>query len=60
MAGIEPAAATLARRARYLSCHPQGRRGDAAAAVPAGTAGLPVVLTLWTSQFAITFPHAGW
>ena len=27
MAGIEPAAATLARRARYLSCHPQGRRG---------------------------------
>ena len=27
--------------------------------VPAGTAGLPVVLTLWTSQFAITFPPKG-
>ena len=25
MAGIEPAAATLARRARYLSCHPHGQ-----------------------------------
>jgi hypothetical protein len=23
MAGIEPATATLARRARYLSCHPR-------------------------------------
>ena len=37
----------------------QGRRGDAAAAVPAGTAGLPVVLTLLTSQSAITFPPKG-
>ena len=37
----------------------QGRRGDAAAAVPAGTAGLPVVLTLWTNQIAITFPPEG-
>jgi hypothetical protein len=25
MAGIEPATATLAGRARYLSCHPRGQ-----------------------------------
>jgi hypothetical protein len=37
----------------------QGRRGDAAAAVPAGMAGLPVMLTLWRSQNAITFPPEG-
>ena len=30
MAGIEPAAATLARRARYLSCHPHGQASAAA------------------------------
>jgi hypothetical protein len=24
--GIEPTTATIARRARFLSCHPQGRR----------------------------------
>jgi hypothetical protein len=47
MAGIEPATATLAGRARYLSCHPR----------PEGFGiiclGLPfMVLTLWTCQLS--------
>lgn len=47
MAGIEPATATLAGRARYLSCHP---RGQASANLP--RLALCVVRTLWTCQLS--------
>ena len=69
MAGIEPAATTLAGRVRYLSCHPLGRYGArysqspvvaglsfAASPRSAGMAGLPImVLTLLMCQQASTF-----
>ena len=73
MAGIEPAATTLAGRVRYLSCHPRGRCGarysrspgvaglSSAASLSFGRrGGLPImVLTLWICQPASTFT-LGW
>jgi hypothetical protein len=47
MAGIEPATATLAGRARYLSCHPRGQ-----ASVNLPRLALCVVRTLWTCQLS--------
>src|SRR5438552_3809904 len=47
MAGIEPATATLAGRARYLSCHPR-RQASTSFARPA----VFMVLTLWTCQLS--------
>src|SRR5271163_3670089 len=73
MAGIEPAATTLAGRVRYLSCHPRGRCGarysqspgvaglSSAASPSTGRhGGLPImVLTLLMCQQASTFT-LGW
>ena len=46
MAGIEPATATLAGRARYLSCHPRLASASFASACRF------MVLTLWTCQLS--------
>jgi hypothetical protein len=47
MAGIEPATATLAGRARYLSCHPRWQ-----ASASFASACRFMVLTLWTCQLS--------
>jgi hypothetical protein len=65
MAGIEPAATTLAGRARYLSCHPRGRCGawysqSRRIATFGRHGGLPImVLTLLMCQQTSTFT-LGW
>jgi hypothetical protein len=53
MAGIEPATATLAGRARYLSCHPRGQ-----ASANLRRLALSMVLTLWTSQLSSPYEWA--
>jgi hypothetical protein len=64
MAGIEPAATTLAGRVRYLSCHPRGAMRRPVQPVPGCSWALfrriaHMVLTLLTCQQASTFT-LGW